>query len=307
MGRGPSYPYVALEAGVGFAQRMYDYAKKGSAPLESVMTVAWKFSATSSSAVKTYAALKAFGLIEDAPSGPGKPIRLTDRSKRILLDDQDSPERREEIKKAALSPKWYEYCWKTWGKEMPPAMKSNLLIEHGFVDSTVETFLRDYRKTMAFAGLLDDPDFSQEDEKDTRGAMNFKRGDYVRWESQGVLRMPEAKQFSHYSDDGEFGFVLGSFTGIPRDELILATAPDRSPLASQQKQPAMNHPVAQGGLNMQTDTLSLADGITLQFQWPAVISEDAYEDFLYQLEGFKRRVGRAVQKKQDTQNSSGAE
>ena len=247
--------------------------------------------------------LKAFGLIEDVPNLAGKPIRLTGRSIRILLDDQDSQERREEIKKAALSPRWYEYCWKTWGKEMPPAMKSNLLIEHGFVDSTVEAFLRDYRKTMAFAGLLDDPDSSDEDEKDLGGAILFKHGDYVQWESQGVLRMSEAKQFSHYSDDGEFGFVLGNFTGIPRNELIPASAPDRSPLASHPKQPAMNQFVAQGGLNMQTDTLSLADGITLQFQWPATISEDAYEDFLYQLEGFKRRVGRAVQKKKDTHSS----
>src|ERR1700691_1515447 len=164
MGRGPSYPYVGLEEAIGLSRKMYDYTKRTAAPVDSVIVEAWGYTVTSSSGLKVLAALKAYGLVEDGAAASGKAsIKLTPRAIRILLDDQDTEERRQEIRKAALSPKWYEYCWKTWGKEMPPSMKSNLLIEHGFVDSTVESFLKDYRKTMAFAGLLDEVIFSDPD------------------------------------------------------------------------------------------------------------------------------------------------
>lgn len=303
MGRGPSYPYVGLEDAISLARKMYDYAKRGSAPVDSVITDALKYSATSSSGQKVLAALKAFGLVEDAPGTNGKAIKLTSRSVRILLDDQDSEERREEIRKAALSPKWYEYCWKKWGKDMPLAMKSNLLIEHGFVDSTVEGFLKDYRKTISFAGLLDEMIFGK-DEKSAEQSENVpKIGDYVQWESGDVLKMPVAKKLASISQDGKWAFVEGDFTGIPIDELISAEPPEQSNQVEQRPQ-VRNNTEQPGGVRMLTDTMTLGDGITLQLQWPTTISKDTYEDFLYQLEGFKRRVQRAVQKSDDGQETT---
>jgi hypothetical protein len=276
---------------------MYDYAKRGAAPSEAVITDAWKYSATSSSGHKVLAALKSFGLVEDSSSGGNKAgIKLTNRAIRILLDDQDSPEKREEIRKAALSPKWYDYCWRTWGRDMPPSMKSNLLVEHGFVDSTVEGFLKDYRKTVAFAGLLDDSELGNDDTDDYESAFGFTKGEYVQWESQGVLRMPAAKRLTHFSDDGNYAFVEGSPTGIPVEELIEAAAPEDAERQSAVKSSAIHNPLVLGGSKVQLDTVNLAEGITLQFQWPSTITPDTYEDFLYQLEGIKRRIGRSVQK-----------
>lgn len=293
MGRGPSYPYVGLEDAIALSRKMYDYAKRGAAPLDAVVKDALKYSATSSSGQKVLAALKSFGLIEDAPGSNGKAIKLTQRAIRILLDEQDSQERREEIRKAALSPKWYEYCWKKWGKEMPPAMKSNLLIEHGFVDSTVDGFLKDYKKTISFAALLDDDALDDDAESAVQSNALPKIGDYVQWESQGILRMPVAKRLTKISEDGNYAFVEGSLTGIPVNELIPAEAPE--PLISGPAVPtAMNIASTPGSVKMLTDMLTLAEGITLQLQWPAVISQDAYEDFEYQLEGFKKRVKRAI-------------
>ena len=296
MGRGPSYPYVGLEDAIGFARRMYDYAKKGSAPVDSVITDAWKYSATSSSSVKIVAALKSYGLVEDVPGTSGKSMKLTPRSIRIILDDQDSPERREEIRKAALSPKWYEYCWKTWGKEMPPSMKSNLLIEHGFVDSTVESFLRDYRKTVSYAGLLDSQDPAMAPESTTSAAKALSVGDYVQWESQGLLRMPAAKKLTHFSPDGGFAFVEGSLTGIPVAELIAGEAPEEGESSQNIPRTPVFKTTSAGGVKMQTETFALPEGVTGQLQWPTEMSAEAYEDFIYQLEGLKRRVNRAVKK-----------
>lgn len=295
MGRGPSYPYVDLEAGIALAQKTYDYTKRAPAQLDSVVSEAWKYSKASSSGQKVLAALKAYGLIEDAPGSNGKAIKLTQRAIRILLDDTNSGERHEEIVKAALAPKWYDFCWRTWGKEMPASMRSNLLIEHGFVDSTVEGFLKDYKRTIAFAGLLNDTYFSNSDDGTPDSSPDPQPGDYVQWESRGVLRMENAKRLVKFSDDGKFAFVEGSFTGIPVGELIKADAPIEEPKSPEKSFPPLKTSPREDNA-MQVDTLSLADGITLQFQWPKTITQDAYDDFLYQLEGFKRRVGRAVQK-----------
>lgn len=294
MGRGPSYPYVDLEQAIALAQKMYDYTKRAPAPLESVVGEAWKYTATSSSGQKVLAALKSYGLVEDAPGSSGKALKLTQRSIRILLDDQNSTERREEIKRAALSPKWYEFCWRTWGKEMPASMRSNLLIEHGFVDSTVEGFLKDYKKTVAFAGLIEDEDFGKKEDGNEESEFTPKVGDYVQWESQGILRMPEAKRIASFLDGGKFALVEGSSNPVPVEELIPAEQPEQSPTPQNIFTPAIAKFFPQGDTKMQTETFALPEGVTGQLQWPTAMTKDAYDDFIYQLEGLKRKVGRAV-------------
>lgn len=300
MGRGPSYPYVNLEDALNFSRKLYDYTKRGAAPVDSVIKDAWKYSPTSSSGQKVLAALKAFGLVEDAKvAGSAPALKLSQRAIHILLEEQDTPERREEIKKAALSPKWYEFCWKTWGKEMPPAMKSNLLIHHGFVDSTIDGFLRDYRKTVSFAGLLDDP--ITVPTVSTNGTKQLLQiGDYVQWESNGILRLPEPKKLIRIEDG--FGFLDGSSTGIPVGELIWEEAPcvlgDSLPPPQTLAQPQFAHAAQQAPSKMQVETFALPEGVTGQLQWPSELSQDAFDDFVYQVEGLKRRVARAVKPKE---------
>jgi hypothetical protein len=294
MGRGPSYPYVGLEEAIGLTRKVYDFAKRGSAPTDSVITDAWKYSTTSSGAQKMLAAVRAFGLVEDAPGTSGKSLKVSNRAIRILLDEADSSERKEEIRKAALAPKWYAYCWRTWGKEMPPSMRSNLLIEHGFVESTVEGFLKDYRKTIAFAGLLDEVIFGKSDEGNQESEDSFNVGDYVQWESQGVLRMPEAKKLVRFEEG--FAFVEGSPTGIPIDQLVSAEPPE---LKHSEPQnifiPATTKPTVKGEVRMESFALS-EGGFTLQLSWPSSITEEGFEDFVYQLDGLKKKVKRAIQK-----------
>ena len=300
MGRGPSYPYVGLEEAIVLTRKMYDYTKQTPAPMESVVKEAWKYSSTSSGAQKVLAALRAFGLIEDAPDTNGKSIKITSRAVRILLDESDSPERKEEIRKAALAPKWYDYCWRTWGKDMPPSMRPNLLVEHSFVESTVEGFLKDYRKTIAFAGLLDDVIFSKNYESTNKNDHSFKVGDYVQWEAQGVLRMPVAKKIASVLDNGNFVLVEDSTSPIPTSELILHDPPEADkPIMEPQNifSPAITKTLTKGGTTMASESFALSEGgFTLQLSWPSVITEEGFEDFIYQLDGLKKKVRRAVRK-----------
>jgi hypothetical protein len=305
MGRGPSYPYVDLEGAIALTRKVYDYAKRGTAAVEAVVTEALKFSPTSSSGDKVLAALRSFGLTEDAAETNGKSLKISNRAIRILLDDQDSAERQDEIRKAALSPKWYEYCWSKWGKEMPPAMRSNLLIEHGFVESTVDGFLANYKKSIAFAGLLDDVIFEMDGESTDESKDRFKIGDWVQWETQGCLRLPAARRISAFFDDGKFATVEGSNNPVSVAELIPAQPAEeaeKSKLFAQPQNifiPAIK-PVAQPtaqheGGKMQTDVIAIGgNSITIQIQWPTEITQEAYDDLVDYLALLQKRAKRAI-------------
>jgi hypothetical protein len=259
MGRGPSYPYVGLEESIALAKKMYDYTKRSAADLSAVVSDAWKYSPSSSSAQKIVAALKSFGLIEEGAGSSGKTIRLTPRAIRILLDDENSDERREEIRAAALSPNWYSRCWKTWGPEMPPSMRSTLLIKEGFVDTTVDGFLKDYKKTLAFAGILDEENEEMADESNGNvpksGADSNKTRDNLTSEAQEDLR-------------------------------TLASAHKKVTIASVA-------PVAKADSNMKTESFSLPDGISISVEWPPSLTAEAVSDFEDYLKSLVKRVKRA--------------
>lgn len=270
MGRGPSYPYTGLEESIALARKMFDYAKRAPASLESVITEAWKYSPSSSSGLKIVAALRAFGLIEDVQNSNSKAIKLTARAIRILLDDANSVERREEIKKAALSPNWYGRCWKKWGPEMPPSMRASLLIDEGFVDTTVDAFLRDYRKSLAFAGLLDDinpVENAESSESDDNSASSLDR---VESGSQDSSRPQTRSQ-----------------------ELTVS--------------PSGSSPKRTGNPYMRVETVSFSDGVTATVEWPPSITEDALTDLAEWFEGLRKRMGRTVQKELATEGSGDGE
>lgn len=163
MARGPAYPFVDLEQAVEFAGKMYQYAKRSPVQANSVIENAWGYSSTSSGSKKTLAALKYFGLIEEMPGNEGRLIKLSDRAYRILVDDPASPERRQALQESVLSPKAYLLCWNRWGAEMPPSMRSTLIFNEGFIESTVDGFIADYKKSIEFAALLPDESVAKED------------------------------------------------------------------------------------------------------------------------------------------------
>jgi hypothetical protein len=259
MGRGPSYPYVGLEESIALAKKMYDYTKRSAADVNAVVSDAWKYSPSSSSGQKIVAALKSFGLIEEGASASGKAIKLTQRAIRILLDDETSEERWQEIRAAALSPNWYSRCWKTWGREMPASMRSTLLIKEGFVDTTVDGFLKDYKRSLAFAGILDVENEENTDESNENGSQNEGDSNKVRDYAQSEVQ---------------------------KDLRTLASAPKRVTIASAA-------PVVKANSNMKTESFSLPDGISISVEWPPSLTVDAVSDFEDYLKSLVKRVKRA--------------
>lgn len=156
MARGPAYPYVDLREAVKLLEKLHAFAKRTPAALDQVAKDAWGWSPTSSTPKKASAALKYFGLVDEVRDG--KAIKLSDRGYRILADDVESPDRKKALRDAALSPAQYQYCYQTWGADLPPVAKSKLIFDRGFVPSTVDGFLKDYKATLDYAGLTGQPE-----------------------------------------------------------------------------------------------------------------------------------------------------
>jgi hypothetical protein len=64
-------------------------------------------------------------------------------------------------------------------------------------------------------------------------------GDFVQWESQGVLRFAVPLKVCSLSDDGQWAFVEGSATGLPIKDLYCVPPPDGD--ATTETQPILNN------------------------------------------------------------------
>src|SRR5882724_1425513 len=294
MARGPAYPSVNLQEAVELARKLYDYAKRSPVLMDATMKDVWKISPTSSNAGKLSAALKYFGLTEEGNGVEGKKtIKVSDRAYRILVDAEDSPERIQSIRDAALSPRWYLYCWNKWGADVPQAARSHLIFEQKFVESTADEFLKDYKATITFAGITGKDKIQENPASGGESSKNLiKVGDYVQWEALGVLKLPEARRVVSLTDDG-FAFVEGSQTGIPVKELQTAEKPVT---------PTVNKPLRSFGApekGMRHEIFSMTEG-QVAIEWPAVLSKESFEDFKDWLKILERKIGRSVVGKEPT-------
>lgn len=301
MGRGPAYPSIPLGDAVEIAARLHRFA--GGAQPVAVHTALTDerlldSTPTSSSGLKKIAALKYFGLTEEVTGGTAKQIRITERARRILFDDPGSPARRVALRNAALEPKHYRLCWQEWGAELPNAgaMRTHLLLERGFVESTVDGFIKDYKASITYAGLLDggslvEPEDGIESPNEGDPGTPFVSiGDYIQWKSQGILQFRTPRRVQSKSADGEYVFVDGIGSGIPVAEVSKAAPP---PL------PRHSAPGGAGSgpelppTGVQQATMPLPEG-DAALQWPKAMSRESFEDFEAWLQLMLRRARRSI-------------
>lgn len=314
MARGTSYPYIGLEDAVGLTRKVYDFSKRSPANLGAVVKDQWKYSPTSSSAQKVVAALRYFGLVEVQGGGKGpqaspETIKITERAFRILVDSPDSPERKKAIVDAFMEAKAYKLCWTTWGADMPPSMRSTLIFSHGFHESSVDGFLKDYKKSVQFAGLLD---ANEENTRETERAVasEVALGDFVQWEHDGVLGLPKPLKLVKLSEDGMFGWLEGHTAGsaLPIAELVktdppptvtpthavapIPPSPAPAPLGAARAYPE-SKAIPPKGIGMRQEIFSLVEG-DVTIQWPERIGKESLQDFLDWWPILKRKVERSL-------------
>ena len=155
--RSPRFPFISLETALERARTFQQIEKHHAARVE-IAASHWDMSPKSSSLLQTIGALKQYGLMEDEGAGQSRTLKLTDLARRILLDErEDGQERDQAIKQAALSPTVFQELWEKWGAEQPSeaSFRTHLIMDRGFNDATANVFIGVYRDTVTFADLSD--------------------------------------------------------------------------------------------------------------------------------------------------------
>lgn len=153
--RSPLYPFIALEKAVERAGQLYEGVKKNPARVPTAVGY-WKYGPKSSGGLQTIAALKQFGLLTDQGVGEGRRVTLTDLGLRLVLGNEGAP-RKEALQRAALTPTIHAELWGKWNQELPgdAAIRDYLIFDRKFNPAGADDLVKEYRDTLAFAGLLD--------------------------------------------------------------------------------------------------------------------------------------------------------
>lgn len=151
--RSPSFPFISLEKAVERAKAFEEKHKNQPARVP-VVGITWGYGPKSSGLLQTAAALKQFGLAEDATSGADRKLVLTDLARKILLDKRPGA-REQGLKEAAVKPRLIAEYVPVWlGKELSPEhCISELRLDRGFTAAAAESFLKVFNETVSFANL----------------------------------------------------------------------------------------------------------------------------------------------------------
>ena len=150
--RSPSFPFISLPEALERARAFYEKEHRHETEPE-VAVRHWGYSPRSSGGNQTLAALRAFGLVEMV--GEGK-VRLTERTVRILLDErEESPEREQLLRQAALSPALHSRIWERYKGVLPSdaTLRLYLVADEGFNENSVDDFIAELKETLESAGI----------------------------------------------------------------------------------------------------------------------------------------------------------
>jgi hypothetical protein len=292
--RSPNYPGISLKAAVEKITVWYKADGLVTSPTEAAMKH------MKGDYGRVTSALKSFGLVVE----DNDRIKLSQRGIDIVARTPDDSKRKQALKDAALSPTIYRDLVKEYPGGLPSdtTLQSELIAGRRFNPKSVNDFIVDFKATLEFAGISPSTvvESSQQDENQDE-EVKIQVGDYVQWESNGILQLPVPKRVTGLSEDGNFAFVEGSGTGLPIKELTIEQPPAAPPppggnLTPEQQRAQFTNvlksfsPPASG---VRQDLFSLTEG-TVSIQWPASLSPESFEDVSAWLDILKRKIGRSV-------------
>jgi hypothetical protein len=299
--RSPNYPAVGLKEALDRTRKFYELDGKAGAPTETAAKHIG-YSAAHGEALSVLAALKSFGLLEDKAGR----VAPTQRAIELLNLQEQDPRRLEALKAAALAPSIYKQLiqqYKETGLPSDDTLRAELVTYKGFNPNAVGNFISGFRETLKFAGLSDFSVLGSESKADEQPP-KVKIGDFVQWESQGMLQFRDPRRVKGFSDDGQFVFVDGSPTGMPISEITVEEPPIPA-VVNQPRQltvaPVNGSAITLRGVGMKQDVFSLAEGEVV-LSWPTPLSLDSIEDLKQWLKLMERKIARstAVEEKSDS-------
>jgi len=164
--RSPSYPAIDLEEAVERARRLYERENRHLVPVDTAIG-AWGYSPGSGAGMVVIAAMKKFGLLEDSGSGADRRVRLTENAYQILIDErEESPERRELLRQAALQPRIHAELWNRYGAEQPSDSTLRYeLRKMEYSDEAAQKLTAEWRRTFEYVNLGEESCVPQADQE----------------------------------------------------------------------------------------------------------------------------------------------
>jgi hypothetical protein len=152
-GRSPNYPGIDLGSAVMRAKSLFEHEQHHPAP-SNVILSHWGYAPKSGGGSVVFAALKRFGLLEDASPGHAK---LSQLALDILHAEADDRRPHEELRHAALAPTLHKTLWDQYGPTLPSdeSLKFKLTTEKGFTPGGATEFISEWKRTMAYAQLTE--------------------------------------------------------------------------------------------------------------------------------------------------------
>src|SRR5208282_4275953 len=148
--RSPAYPAESLQGAVARVKRLYDADHESGSTVESA-ALHMGFNKAHGDALSVLAGLKKFGLIEMR----GDRVVVTKRTVSILLF-ADQERGKNALREAVLLPQIYRELFNRFkGNKLPSdqTLRSELIADKGFNPKAVDGFLKDFRVSLAYAGI----------------------------------------------------------------------------------------------------------------------------------------------------------
>jgi hypothetical protein len=286
--RSPNYPTIGLREAVERTKRFVKENGKAAA-IPAIAAKLIGFSTAHGQAYSALSALKKFGLLEEKDGR----VAPTQRGMEIASLPESDPRRLKAIMDAAILPTVYAELLENYRDTNIPndeTLAGELVAYKGFNPNAVKEFLKAFRETIEFAGLSDLSVLGSET-KVEEGKKQPQIGDFVQWEHNGILGLQQSKRLTRFSEDGKFGFVEGSSTGLPISEII----PTDPPEPSTQFGSLLNvtdFGKKNQGVKMRQDVSSLPEGDAV-IHWPAPLSEASIKELEDWLDFVKRKIKRS--------------
>jgi hypothetical protein len=190
--RSPNYPAAGLSQAIGAAQKLWKEEKRTAVP-QDVAGKALGYKGLNGPARLMLSAMKKYGLLE----GRGHAVKLSDLAIAILHCEQESEERAQALRTAALRPELFRELHQSHREASDTALTSYLVVQKSFSDAGARQCIAAFRDTMAVADLKASG-YSPTDGEDSE-RMNEDT-------ASGVLRKPPAspagtRVYSYPMDD----------------------------------------------------------------------------------------------------------
>lgn len=163
--RSPGYPMIDLKEAIEKVMILWDKDKTNPIPKD-VAAKHMGYGAAGGHVGRVIAALKHFDLISIKDGD----IILNEKAVDLALHSPDDEEYQAIVRASALAPRVYADIFNAFegGDVSDPTLKAKLIKDYGFNPRKVDGFIKDYRSTIAFAGLTEAIGPEQEEELDVK-------------------------------------------------------------------------------------------------------------------------------------------